>query len=70
MEVVEEDIGFGQLFGSLFLVVIVWVPCDVGIQHLVGCCVGSKDGFELHDGLEFELGVGHLDDNRVVEEWW
>jgi len=57
MEVVEEDIGLGQLFGLLVLVVIVWVPRDVGIQHFVGCCVVSKDGLELKDGLEFEFGV-------------
>ena len=69
MKVVEEDIGLGHLFGLLVLVVPVWVPCDLGEEHFVGCNVVSKYGLELEDGLASECWVGHFDDDwAVVEE--
>ena len=57
MEVVEEDIGLGQLFGLLVLVVKVWVPRNMCEQHLVGGCMVCKDVLELKDCVALERWV-------------
>ena len=66
MEVVEEDIGLGLLFGLLVLVCIVGIPRDVGEQHLVGSCVGCKKVLQLEDGMCPECWVVDFEGNVVV----